>query len=291
MRQPRLVTEVLVSRPTIEGAGVRLKRAFGFDQLPRLDPFLMLDDFRSIREDDFRRGFPWHPHRGMETITYVLEGRVAHEDSLGNKGLIGAGDVQWMTAGSGIIHQEMPKGDTHGELQGFQLWANLPAKYKMMDPRYQDVRHDTIPAVELEGGAKARVIAGQLGNIRGPVEDIVTEPEYLDIRMPADAEFTHTLPFGRTVFAYVLNGEVFFHGRPQSVTNGQTALFGAGDRVNAHAGPDGARFLLISGKPLGEPIAWRGPVVMNTHAEIERAFEEMSEGTFIKVSRQKVKTA
>jgi redox-sensitive bicupin YhaK (pirin superfamily) len=287
----RQVTHLFQSQPTVEGAGVHLQRAFGFDQLPRFDPFLMLDDFRSDRPAEFLAGFPWHPHRGMETITYVLAGHVDHEDSLGNKGSITAGDVQWMTAGSGIIHQEMPKSSLQGGIQGFQLWANLPAKYKRMDPRYQNVESRSIPEVELENGVRARVIAGKIGAVRGPVEDIVTDPEYLDVQVRSAGTVDHPVKTGHTVFAYILGGEALFPGEPRALGDGSVVLFGDGDRVRIKAGPKGAHFLLVSGKPLDEPIAWRGPMVMNTHAEIEAAFDELEQGTFIKVGKRRVKFA
>jgi quercetin 2,3-dioxygenase len=287
--KPRSVSHVFRSQATIEGAGVHLRRAFGFNQLPRFDPFLMLDDFRSDRPADFQAGFPWHPHRGMETITYVLSGHVDHEDSLGNQGSITAGDVQWMTAGSGIIHQEMPKSSPQGGIQGFQLWANLPARYKMMDPRYQNVENRSIPEVELSDGVKARVIAGKAGGVRGPVEDIVTDPEYLDVQVPASGTFEHPVKPGHTLFAYIIGGEVLLQGEPRALGDGHAVLFGDGDLLRLKAGPGGARFLLVSGKPLDEPISWRGPMVMNTHAEIEAAFDELEQGTFIKLGKRRVK--
>ncbi|MEW6515363.1 MAG: pirin family protein [candidate division FCPU426 bacterium] len=278
----REVDEIFQSQTTREGAGVRLKRGFGFHQLPRFDPFLMLDDFRSDRRADYQAGFPWHPHRGMETITYVLDGQVNHEDSLGNTGSIAAGDVQWMTAGSGILHQEMPRGTDAGRLQGFQLWLNLPARYKMMDPRYQNISRDSIPTVELHNQARARVIAGQLGAVRGPVEDDTSDPEYLDVQVPAAATFEYPVTRGRTAFAYVLGGTAAFAGRPGFVGDGNVVLFKDGDLVRLRSGDQGAHLLLVSGKPLGEPISWYGPMVMNTHEEIETALDELDKGTFIK---------
>lgn len=279
----REVAEIFHSQPTFEGAGVRLKRAFGFQQLPKFDPFLMLDDFRSDRREDYQAGFPWHPHRGMETVTYVLAGEVEHQDSLGNQGRIAAGDVQWMTAGSGIIHQEMPLGTAEGKLQGFQLWLNLPAKYKMRDPRYQNIGRASIPVTELHNRAQARVIAGNLGGVQGPVEDDISDPAYLDIQVPADADFEHPVKPGHTVFAYLLAGEARFSGHPAALGNGTVALFKDGDRIRLRSGARGAHLLLVSGKPLGEPISWYGPMVMNTHAEIEKALEELDQGTFIKL--------
>lgn len=277
----RNIHSVFESRPVMEGAGVRLQRAFGYNQLPAFDPFLMLDDFRSERPEDFKAGFPWHPHRGMETITYVLEGQVNHEDSLGNRGTIAAGEVQWMTAGSGILHQELPQGSPAGSLQGFQLWANLPSRHKLMKPRYQNIAAGSVPLLELDGGAKARLIAGNLGGVRGPVEDILIAPEYLDITVPGLEHFEHAVPAGRKVFAYFLQGEAFFFGRAAGIGNRRVVLFGDGDRVQLKAGPEGARFLLISGNPLNEPVAWRGPIVMNTYEEIETAFDDLERGTFV----------
>lgn len=278
----REINEIYHSQPTREGAGVRLKRAFGFHQLPKFDPFLMLDDFRADRREDFEAGFPWHPHRGIETITYVLAGQVEHQDSLGNKGTIAGGDVQWMTAGSGIIHQEMPQGTAEGKLQGFQLWLNLPAKYKMRDPRYQNIGSASIPAAELHNSAQARVIAGKLAGVRGPVEDDIAEPAYLDIQAPANADFEQPVTKGHTVFAYILGGEAKFPGHPAFLGNGTVVLFKDGDRVQLRSGDQGVYFLLVSGKPLREPISWYGPMVMNTHAEIEKALDELEQGTFIK---------
>ena len=272
----RPVKKIWKSEPTIEGAGVHLKRAFGFRELPQFDPFLLLDDFRSDTPADFLAGFPWHPHRGIETITYVLDGDVEHEDSLGNGGVIGAGDVQWMTAGGGILHQEMPKGNKKGKMYGFQLWANLPAKQKMMDPRYRDVKAKTIPIVKKDG-AEIRVIAGQVGETIGPVRDVVTGPEYLDISLPPKSSFEHPVAAGHTVFAYVVDGECKFDTACPSDT---LALFGPGDTVKATTGKTAARFLLCSGKPIKEPIAWYGPIVMNTKAELKQAFEDYQKGTF-----------
>jgi quercetin 2,3-dioxygenase len=286
----RNVVNTFNSQPTIEGAGVKLHRAFGFNQLPRFDPFLMLDDFRSDNPEDFKAGFPWHPHRGMETITYVLEGEVAHEDSLGNKGDIGAGEVQWMTAGSGIIHQESPKGSSKGTLQGFQLWANLPAKYKLMEPRYQNLTASSIPVVELDGGSTARLIAGRLGDQIGPVEDIVTDPVYLDVRIPSLLGFDYPVKLKHTVFIYMIDGEISIAESNKRFISRQVVLFGQGDRIQLTSGKQGARFLLISGKPLLEPISWHGPIVMNTHEEIEAAFDELDRGTFIKLDKKPIKT-
>ncbi len=279
----RLVARTLAARPTIEGAGVRLRRAFGFGTEHLFDPFLMLDDFRGDDPADYIAGFPWHPHRGIETITYLLRGDVAHGDSLGNEGVIGPGEVQWMTAGSGIIHQEMPEGDADGRMGGFQLWANLPAADKMMDPRYRSISADDSPVVATASGARVRVIAGEVEGVRGPVDDVVIDPEYLDVALPAGAEFAHPIAPDHTAFAYVHGGVAEFARRVQAA-DGTAVLFGEGDHVRVRAtGGEAARFLLISGRPLGEPIAWRGPIVMNTDEELRSAFAEYREGTFVKV--------
>ncbi|MCL5105516.1 MAG: pirin family protein [Armatimonadetes bacterium] len=300
MSEHRQIRKVLRSKPTIEGAGVHLKRAFGNAEASMFDPFLLLDDFRSDTPADYLNGFPWHPHRGIETITYVLEGDVEHGDSLGHKGIIGSGDVQWMTAGSGIIHQEMPKGDAGGRMYGFQLWANLPASHKMMDPRYRDVHSADIPVVTLENGTVIRVVCGAVDGVQGPVRDIVTDPEYLDVNVPSDSEFARLIPQGHTVFAYVIAGKGQFcqENDPFSyeieganyfdtelekyIGNGSLVLFGDGDQMKVSTGADPVRFLLVSGKPIGEPIAWYGPIVMNTREELRIAYEELQKGTFIK---------
>jgi redox-sensitive bicupin YhaK (pirin superfamily) len=300
MDRPRHIRKVLRSIPTMEGAGVRLHRAFGYRHVPALDPFLLLDDFSSDRPGDYLPGFPWHPHRGIETITYVLRGKVAHGDSLGNEGVIGPGDIQWMTAGSGIIHQEMPGGDPSGRLQGFQLWANLPASRKMMDPRYRGLESGDIVVVEQEGGARVRVIAGEVDGTTGPVREIVTGPTYLDVTLPPGGTFSREEAPGRTVFAYVFGGEGFFDDRRDphafpvdgepyfdpgggpSVGPGSVVLYGDGDGVRIAAGDEGTRFLCVSGKPIGEPVAWYGPIVMNTQEELQAAFREYREGTFIR---------
>lgn len=296
----RKIRKVLKSKPTLEGAGVHLKRVFGNSETPLFDPFLLLDDFRSDIPEHYLHGFPWHPHRGIETITYVLAGDVEHGDSLGNKGVIGSGDVQWMTAGSGIIHQEMPKGDARGSMYGFQLWANLPARKKMMDPRYRDVTSKQIPKVTLPNGASVRIIAGSVGGKTGPVQDVVIEPEYLDVTVPAHTEFRHSTKLGHTVFAYVIEGQGYFceeknpftyemegenyfdMQREPFVGNGTLVLFDDGEEVLVSTEQHAVRFLLISGEPIGEPIAWYGPIVMNTHAELRTAFQEYEQGTFIK---------
>jgi len=296
----RRIRKMWQAKPTIEGAGVHLKRAFGFYQVPDLDPFLLLDDFRSNDPAEYLAGFPWHPHRGIETITYVLRGDVEHGDSMGNKGAIGAGDVQWMTAGSGIIHQEMPKGDPEGRMWGFQLWANLPASQKMMDPRYRGITSGEIPTATLPGGVTARVICGRVGNVEGPVKDVVIEPEYIDVTIPAGGKFEHPIPRGHKAFAYVFDGSGYFdQGRDpyayESVGkswselerdcragNGKLVLYGDGDGVEVTAVDEPVRFLLVSGKPLNEPVAWYGPIVMNTQEELKVAFDEYNRGAFIK---------
>jgi redox-sensitive bicupin YhaK (pirin superfamily) len=276
------------SQPTIEGAGVRLKRAFGFDELGRLDPFLLLDAFHSENPDDYKRGFPWHPHRGIETITYILDGDVEHGDSMGNRGLISAGDVQWMTAGSGIIHQEMPKGDRKGEMWGFQLWSNLPARQKMMDPRYREVKQGEIPQVKTADGATVRVVAGEVAGTQGPVREIVTDPLFLDVSLPAGKSFTHAVKPDHTVFAHVIDGEGFFDAAPLApetpVAHGEGTLihYGPGNSIAVTTDKKPVRFLLVAGRPFNEPIAWYGPIVMNTQQELETAFKEYREGTFVK---------
>lgn len=276
----RATKAVFTGEPVTEGAGVRLHRVFGFDEVPALDPFLLLDDFRSDTPAHYLKGFPWHPHRGMETITYVLRGDVEHGDSMGNQGVISSGDVQWMTAGSGIIHQEMPKGDAQGSMHGFQLWANLPARQKMMPPRYRGITAAQIPEVELPGGVRVKVIAGEIGGVRGPMEEIVIEPEYLDCSVPPGVEFIHPTRPGRTAFLYVIDGAGTVNG--EAVQNRTLVLFENGDELAATAGPQGLRFLLLTGKPLGEPVAWRGPIVMNTEEELRLAFHEFQQGTFVK---------
>jgi redox-sensitive bicupin YhaK (pirin superfamily) len=281
----RKVQKVLKSKPTLEGAGVHLKRVFGNNEVSLFDPFLLLDDFRSDNPDHYLAGFPWHPHRGIETITYVLKGDVEHGDSMGNKGVITSGDTQWMTAGSGIIHQEMPQGDPEGRMEGFQLWANLPKSHKMMDPRYRDVKSAQVPVVRLDGGAEVRIICGRVGKRQGPVQDIVIDPEYLDVTVPEGAEFVHETKRGHTVFAYVIEGKGHFDTSSDAfIGNGTLVLFSDGDAVAIAAKKEAVRFLLISGKPIGEPIAWYGPIVMNTEEELRVAFEEYRSGTFIKKS-------
>jgi len=296
----RSINKIIKSRPTIEGAGVHLKRAFGFNQAPQLNPFLLLDDFHSNDPNEFLMGFPWHPHRGIETITYVLSGKIEHGDSMGNSGVINSGDVQWMTAGSGIIHQEMPKGESDGSLWGFQLWANLPASHKMMEPRYREVKSEQIPEVILDNDVRVKVICGEIEGNKGPVQDIVTDPEYIDVTIPANTVFKHSTKMGYTVFAYVMKGNGSFDeneytyayevedaeysdlDNSSSIGPENLIMFNDGDRISVTSGDEGARFLLISGKPLNEPVAWYGPIVMNTQEELEIAFEEYRKGTFIK---------
>jgi len=269
----------------MEGAGVRLRRVFGHAEAPGLDPFLLLDDIHSRNPEDYIAGFPWHPHRGIETVTYVLHGDVEHGDSIGNRGAIADGDVQWMTAGSGIIHQEMPQA-TRGDMRGLQLWVNLPASMKMMDPRYRDIKAGTIPVVTHDG-ALVRVVAGSYLGASGPVGDLVQNPCYLDVTLSPRAVFTHAFDPDHTVFAYTLDGEGWFspdtgdHGGKEEII-----LYGRGDRVEITAADSGLRFLLISGRPIGEPVAWRGPIVMNTEEELHEAFREYRDGTFIKVGQE-----
>ena len=301
----RGVTQISQSVPTLEGAGVHLRRAFGFGKTAEFDPFLLFDDFRGDRSEDYIAGFPWHPHRGIETITYVLAGEVEHGDSLGNKGLLGAGDVQWMTAGSGILHQEMPSGDRQGRMHGFQLWANLPASQKMTNPRYQDIRSGEIPEVVEDDGTRARIICGEFWGKRGPVEGVATDSalvdaRYVDLSLAPDRRRRITVELTRSAFAYVFAGSGRFHSAsaPQAVLtesgvdpnaapiydaqNHSLVLFDRGDEIEVEAGPEGMRFLLVSGRPLQEPVAWRGPIVMNTPEQTRTAWEELHNGTFIK---------
>ena len=295
----RPVRKVSQSQPTLEGAGVHLRRAFGFGRTEDFDPFLLLDDFRNDDPAAYRAGFPWHPHRGIETITYVLAGTVAHGDSLGNHGSLGAGDVQWMTAGSGILHQEMPEGDPQGRMHGFQLWANLPAKNKMTTPRYQDVQAKDIPTVTDDDGTAVRIIIGEFWGKRGPVEGIAADPRYLDVFVPPGVKKTLKVDTRQQAFAYVFEGEGAFRdasdpqpvqtefaGVPQAIPsmsgNRSLILFGSGDEVVVQAGDTGVRFILVSGRPLQEPVAWQGPIVMNTQEELRQAYAELRAGTFIK---------
>ena len=297
----RPTLETRAAQQTLEGAGVKLHRAFGFQDPSELDPFLLFDDFRNERPQDFEKGFPWHPHRGIETITYVLEGTVEHGDSLGNVGTLGAGDVQWMTAGSGILHQEMPHGNTKGQMHGFQLWGNLPASQKMTAPRYQDVTSKDIPVVTDDDGTAVRVITGEFWGKKGPVDGIAADPQYLDITVPAGVRKTFKIDTYRRAFAYVFQGAAAFAdaSAPSGVLlekevagaelnirdlSGDRTLirFGSGDAVTMQAGPEGVRFLLISGAPIDEPVAWHGPIVMNTQAELRQAMRDLNNGTFIK---------
>jgi len=284
MDKIRKIKVSLKSRSTFEGAGVRLKRAFGYAD-PSLDPFLLLDDFHSEDPRDYIKGFPWHPHRGIETITYMLHGNVEHGDSLGNGGVIQAGEVQWMTAGSGIIHQEMPKKDKDDTLLwGFQLWANLPASHKMMDPRYRDLRKTDIPEISLnDNKVQIKIICGEINGIKGPVEDIITDPEYLDITIDPNSEFTHPIKDGYNVFAYTVEGNGYFDEEKEELIGKETlVIYREGDMIKISTIEDKVRFLLVSGKPLNEPVAWRGPIVMNTEEELSVAFNEYQNGTFIK---------
>jgi redox-sensitive bicupin YhaK (pirin superfamily) len=298
----RPVTRMSQSVPTREGAGVRLRRAFPFGDTAEFDPFLLLDDFRSDNPADYRAGFPWHPHRGIETISYVLAGAVEHQDSLGNRGALGPGDIQWMTAGSGILHQEMPQGDQKGRMHGFQLWANLPSSLKMTKPRYQDVPARDVPEVVEDDGTTIRVLCGRFGGKSGPVEGIAADPRYLDVSVPAGRHRRLAVPLAQRAFAYVFSGSGSFRdaSEPRGVeteqiggpapppslsddaTNRSLVLFDRGDEVVVRAGEQGIRFLLVSGQPIEEPIAWYGPIVMNTEEELLQAQRELRDGTFIR---------
>jgi len=277
----RPVKRIVRGQPTLEGAGVHLRRVFGFGNTADYDPFLLLDDFRNDEPEEYLAGFPWHPHRGIETITYVLAGTVEHRDSIGNRGELKAGDVQWMTAGSGIIHQEMPKGDSKGRMYGFQLWANLPAAHKMTRPRYQEVKASEIPVITESDGTSVRIVCGRYGEISGPVKGVATEPEYLDVAVPARMRKSFAVSPEHTAFAYVFEGGGVF-SESTNTENGSLVLFDAGDEVEVQAGPQGIRFLLVSGRPLRERVAWHGPIVMNTEAELRQAFKELDAGTFLK---------
>jgi len=296
----RPVKRLVKAKPTVEGAGVHLRRAFGFGNTSDFDPFLLLDDFRNESPGDYLAGFPWHPHRGIETITYVLAGTVEHGDSLGNSGVISAGDVQWMTAGSGIIHQEMPKGDRIGRMHGFQLWANLPASLKMTRPRYQEVKAGDIPVAVEDDGTQVRVICGTFADKTGPVRDVAAEPMYFDVSIPPGKRKTLAVETTRHAFAYVFEGSGQFCNAsapltvpsegigwadtvpPSSAENRTLVLFDRGDELTVEAGNQGIRFLLVSGRPIEEPVAWYGPIVMNTQAQLREAFEELERGTFLK---------
>lgn len=296
----RPVKKIIETKPTIEGAGVKLERAFGFGQTKDFDPFLLLDDFRNDNPADYLAGFPWHPHRGIETITYVLAGSVEHGDSLGNKGKMSAGDVQWMTAGSGILHQEMPKGDTSGRMHGFQLWANLPASLKMTDPRYQDIPAAQIPEVVDDDGTRVRVICGEFWGKKGPVDGVAADPRYLDVFVPPRTRKELKIETERNAFAYVFSGSGTFRdaSNPRAVLtdkvvdpnaapvydarNHSLVLFDRGDAITVQTGEEGMRFLLVSGKPIEEPVAWYGPIVMNTQEQLRQAIAELHTGAFIK---------
>ncbi len=296
----RPVKEIIQTQPTLEGAGVKLQRAFGFGKTKEFDPFLLFDDFRNERPEDYLKGFPWHPHRGIETITYVLAGSVEHGDSLGNKGKMTAGDVQWMTAGSGILHQEMPKGDPNGRMHGFQLWANLPASLKMTDPRYQDIPSAAIPEVTDDDGTHVRIICGEFWGKRGPVEGVAADPSYIDVSVAPGKRKHLKVETDRNAFAYVFAGSGSFRdaSEPQAVLTEHTALpeaaptydaknhslvvFDRGDEIVVQAGQEGIRFLLVSGKPIEEPVAWYGPIVMNYPGQLKQAMAELQDGTFIK---------
>jgi redox-sensitive bicupin YhaK (pirin superfamily) len=282
MPESRTVRAVFESRQTIEGAGVHLRRAFGHDEVPLFDPFLMLDDFRSDEPEQFRKGFPWHPHRGIETVTYLLTGDVRHGDSMGNAGVIGSGCAQWMTAGCGVLHQEMPIGDERGKLEGFQLWVNLPASQKMIEPRYQGVTEDEIPLVVSAQGTLIRIIAGEVDGVMGPVSGIATDPTYLDVTVPPATDFVYPIVPGHTAFAYVFGGSACFDEGETCVGDGSVVLFSDGEEIRLRTAEHAVRFLLVSGTPLGEPVAWGGPIVMNTEEELHDAFAQLSDGTFIK---------
>ena len=298
----RPVKKIIQSKPTLEGAGVHLRRAFGFGNTSDFDPFLLLDDFRNERPEDYLAGFPWHPHRGIETITYVLAGTVEHGDSMGNRGAIAAGDVQWMTAGSGIIHQEMPKGDPAGKMHGFQLWANLPSSLKMTRPRYQEVKSGEIPVITDDDGTQVRIVSGNFWGAKGPVDGIAASPVYLDVWVPPNRRKTLPVETTSQAFAYVFTGGGTFANAsgprpvategvgPQGTTaasyqqagDRSLVLFDSGDEVSVQAGEEGIRFLLVSGRPIQEPVAWYGPIVMNTQEQLREAFEELERGTFLK---------
>lgn len=275
----RKVARIVEPQPVVEGAGVRLKRSIGTRGLDYLDPFLLLDHFADTAREDYEAGFPLHPHRGIETVTYMLRGAVDHRDSIGNSGSIGPGDVQWMTAGGGIMHEEMPQVRPEG-IDGFQLWVNLPAKLKMSRPRYQGIAASEIPTVQVEGGATIRVITGMVDDTEGPVKGIAADPSYLDVSMPPQTTFRRQIPRGHTAFAYIFEGEAGF-GDADNVSQTRLAVFGDGDYVEATTAASSARFLLVSGKPLGEPIARYGPFVMNTRTEIEQALRDLRQGTFV----------
>lgn len=290
----RPIKRVIHPKPTIEGAGVRLQRGFGFGNTKDFDPFLLFDDFRNDRPEDYLAGFPWHPHRGIETITYVLTGTVEHGDSLGNRGTLGPGDIQWMTAGSGILHQEMPKGDGEGRMHGFQLWANLPSHLKMTRPRYQDIAAGDVPEVVDDDGTRVRVVCGEFWGKKGPVEGVAADPRYLDVFVPPGRRKRLPVESSRHAFAYVFAGSGRFRDASEPLPvrnelsgdyelgNRSLVLFDSGDEITVQAGEEGIRFLLISGRPIAEPVAWYGPIVMNTQQELLQAMRELQLGTFIK---------
>ena len=295
----RPVRRLTKAKPAVEGAGVHLRRAFGFGATSEFDPFLLLDDFRNDNPEDYEAGFPWHPHRGIETITYVLAGTVAHGDSMGNRGVIGAGDVQWMTAGRGIMHQEMPKGDDQGRMHGFQLWANLPAAQKMTAPRYQDIKSPDVAEAIADDGTRARVVCGTFWGVTGPVEGIAANPTYLDVSVPAGKRKTLPVETQNSAFAYVFSGSGKFCNAsaplsvptegvgwsdtapPTEADNRSLVLFDSGDEITVQAGEEGVRFLLVSGRPLREPVAWYGPIVMNTQEQLQQAYEQLQPGSFL----------
>jgi redox-sensitive bicupin YhaK (pirin superfamily) len=296
----RPVKSIVQSTPTLEGAGVKLRRAFGFGDTEQTDPFLLLDDFRNDKPADYLAGFPWHPHRGIETVTYILEGTVEHRDSLGSHGTLGKGDVQWMTAGRGIMHQEMPEGDAQGRMHGFQLWANLPSSLKMTAPRYQDIGAGAVPEVTDNDGTHARIVSGEFWGQKGPVDGVAAEPRFLDIFVPAGKRKTFKVEVERHAFAYIFqgSGQFAYASKPFGVLSERQVdgeeilfrepagdrslvLFDSGDEVTVQAGDQGVRFLLVSGKPIQEPVAWHGPIVMNTRAELQQAMTELRNGTFI----------
>ena len=296
----RPIKRIVRARPTTEGAGVHLNRAFGFGTTSDFDPFLLLDDFRNDRPEDYLAGFPWHPHRGIETVTYVLAGTVEHGDSIGNRGAIAPGDVQWMTAGSGIIHQEMPKGDALGRMHGFQLWANLPSSLKLTPPRYQEVKAGDVPLLTDDDGTRVRIVCGSFWGARGPVDGIAADPVYIDVSVPPEQRKKLPVETTSNAFAYVFEGSGKFCNAsaplavptepvgwadttpPVAADNRSLVLFDRGDEVTVQAGDQGIRFLLVSGKPLREPVAWYGPIVMNTQAELQQAYQELERGTFLK---------
>ena len=300
MVKNRKIHKIMMSKPTLEGAGVHLHRAFGFSDTHTFDPFLLLDDFRNDNPADYAPGFPWHPHRGIETITYVLRGKVDHGDSMGNHGVITSGDVQWMTAGSGILHQEMPEGDPDGRMYGFQLWANLPRTHKMMVPRYQDIKSAQIPLVTLAGGVTVRLICGEVAGVRGPVQNIVIDPQVLDVTIPAKTRFTFPTQPGYTVFAYIIDGKATFCDEQdpfaydregsnyfdtqhdQWLGDRTLVVFEDGEQILVNTEDYPVRFLLISGRPIREPVAWYGPIVMNTEQDLRQDFDDQDQGTFIK---------